>query len=101
MKINLSPIASDHTTQISIDGLVVTIDGTPIDLSVIPEGGLAEPENDSLFIGNVTRDEMTIKYYYESAKAQPKQSTDWADYTFEITGGEVPSPIVWKESANV
>lgn len=99
MKIILSPIASNYTTEISVDGLVITIDGTPVDLSVIPEGGYAEPEDDSPFIGKVTREEVTILYHYDSAKAEPDQSTDWADYTFEITSGEVPCPIVWKEGA--
>jgi len=96
MKIILSPIASNYTTQVSISGLVITIDGTPIDLSVIPEGGLAEPDENSPFIGNVTRNEVTIRYHYESSKAVPDQSKDWADYTFEVTEGEVPCPIVWR-----
>ena len=43
MKIILSPIASSYTTQISVDGLTLTIDGTLIDLLVIPQGGVAEP----------------------------------------------------------
>jgi hypothetical protein len=101
MKIILSPISANRTTQVSVSGLVVTIDGTPIDLSVIPVGGVAEPDADSPFVGNVTRDEVTVKYHYDSAKAEPDQSSNWADYTFEITEGEVPSPIKWKEAANV
>jgi len=96
MKIILSPIASNYTTQVSISGLVITIDGTPVDLSVIPEGGLAEPDENSPFIGNVTRDKVTIRYHYESAKAVPDQSRELDDYTFEVTEGEVPSPIVWR-----
>lgn len=96
MKIILSPIASNYTTEISVDGLVITIGGTPVDLSVIPEGGYAEPEDDSPFIGKVTREEVTILYHYDSAKAEPNQSTDWADYTFEITDGPVPCPIQWR-----
>jgi hypothetical protein len=97
MKIILSPIASDRTTSVFIDGLVLTIDGTAIDLSVIPEGGQAKPEANSPFIGPVTRDEATIKYFYDSSKAEPNQSPDWADYTFEVESGEVPCPIIWKE----
>jgi hypothetical protein len=96
MKITLSPIASNHTTSVSVNGLVLTIDGTAIDLSVIPEGGQAEPEESSPFVGTVTRDEATIKYFYDSSKAEPNQSADWADYTFEIELGDVPSPIAWK-----
>ena len=96
MKIILSPIASNRTTQVSVSGLVITIDGQPIDLSVIPEGGYAEPDENSPFIGNVTRDEVTVRYEYESIKAVPDQSRESADYTFEVTEGEVPSPIVWR-----
>jgi hypothetical protein len=96
MKIILSPIASDHTNIISVDGLVVTIDGNPIDLSIIPEGGVAEPDENSPFVGPVTRDNITIRYYYNSSKANPYQSTDWSDYTFEIESGEVPCPIIWR-----
>ena len=96
MKIILSPIASNRTTEVSVSGLVITIDGQPIDLSVIPEGGYAEAGENSPFIGNVTRDEVTIRYHYESIKAVPDQSKDWADYTFEITSGEVQCPIKWR-----
>jgi len=95
MKITLSPIAGSYTTTVSVDGLVITIDGTPIDLSVIPEGGVAEPDEGSPFIGNVTREEVTVKYFYESMKAVPNQSTNWDDYTFEVTSGKVPCPIAW------
>jgi hypothetical protein len=96
MKIILSPIASNRTTEVSVSGLVITIDGQPIDLSVIPEGGYAEPDDESPFIGKVTRDEVTVCYHYESLKAQPNQSTNWADYTFEVTDGPVPCPIQWR-----
>ena len=97
MKINLNPIAADKTTAISVDGLVLTIDGVDIDLSVIPAGGQAEAESDSPFIGIVTRDEVTIKYFYGSALAEPNQSTDINDYIFDVVSGEVPCPIVWKK----
>lgn len=95
MKIILSPIASDHTTNVSVNGLTVTVDGTDCDFSVIPEGGQAEAEEGSVFIGVVTRDEVTVNYCYDSSKAQPVQSTDWEDYTFDIEQGEVPCPILW------
>ena len=96
MKLILSPIASTYTTQVSVNGLVITIDGTDYDLSVIPEGGQADGEIP--FIGTVTRNEVTIEYHYESLKAIPDQSADWDDYTFINPQGEVPSPIVWKEA---
>ena len=101
MKIILSPIASTYTTEVEVDGLTITIDGTPIDLSVIPVGGYAEPDEDSSFIGKVTRDEVTVRYHYDSTAAEPNQPTDWAVYTFDVTSGLVPSPIIWKETADV
>ena len=101
MKITLSPIASSYTTTVSVDGLVITIDGQEIDLSVIPEGGVAEPDEDSPFVGNVTREEVTVKYFYESMRAEPNQSTKWDDYTFKVTSGEVPCPIQWKPEPKV
>jgi hypothetical protein len=96
MKITLSPIASTYTTEVVVDDLIITIDGTPVDLSAIPEGGYAEPEDDSPFIGKVTRGEVTVRYHYNSALADPDQSTDLSDYTFDVTSGPVPCPIVWK-----
>ncbi|WP_208604773.1 hypothetical protein [Vibrio injensis] len=64
-------------------------------MSIIPEGGQAEAEEGSPFIGIVTRDEVTVQYCYDSSKAEPLQSTEWADYTFDIEQGEVPCPIRW------
>jgi hypothetical protein len=101
MKIILSPIASTYTTTVEVDGMTITIDGNAIDLSVIPEGGYAEPDDDSPFIGKVTRDEVTVRYHYEILKALPDQSADWADYTFDVTSGPVPCPIKWKETSGV
>jgi hypothetical protein len=96
MIIKLSPIASNKTTTVSLNGLTLTIDGQDIDLSVIPIGGEAEPDDNSPFIGKVTRDEVTIRYEYNSQLAEPNQPTNWDDYTFELTAGDVPCPIIWK-----
>ncbi|MEQ1029748.1 hypothetical protein [Pseudomonas aeruginosa] len=96
MKIILSPVASNKTTTVSINGLVLTIDGTEYDLSIIPEGGQAEASEDSPFIGTITRELVTVRYEYDSMKAESDQSTNWADYTFDVVEGEVPCPIKWK-----
>ena len=96
MKIKLSPVAHSYTTEVSLNGLVLTIDGQEIDLSVIPVGGQAEADENSPFVGVVTRDKVTIRYYYNSQLAYPNQSTDSNDYIFDVTDGEVPSPIKWK-----
>ena len=96
MRVVLSPQSSTKTTAVSVNGLIITVDGTDYDLSVIPEGGQAEADENSPFIGTVTREQATIAYYYDMLKAEPNQSTDWADYTFDIESGEVPCPIKWK-----
>ena len=101
MIIKLSPLASDHTTSVSVNGLVVTVDGSDYDLSIIPEGGSAEADEHSPFTGTVTREQVTVKYHYDMVKAEPNQSTDWADYTFDIESGEVPCPIEWKPEPEV
>lgn len=101
MIIKLSPVASNKTTTVSISGLTVTIDGTEYDLSIIPEGGQAEASEDSPFIGTVTRDSVTIRYEYDSSKAEPNQSTNWDDYTFDLVEGEVPCPIKWTPEPEV
>lgn len=96
MKIILSPIASNKTTSVSVNGLIVTVDGTDYDLSVIPEGGQADADENSPFIGVATRNTVTIRYEYDSQLAEPDQSTEWSDYSFNITTGEIPCPIKWR-----
>lgn len=96
MQIILSPIASNKTTTVSVSGLTLTIDGTDYDLSVIPENGQAEADENSPFIGTVTRDAVTIRYKYNSQLAEQNQSTEWSDYTFDVTSGDVPCPIKWR-----
>lgn len=97
MKIHLSPIASDRTTQVSLSGLTLTIDGTMYDLSEIPEGGQANGPDGSPFIGIVTRTECKIEYHYDINRALPNQSTNPEDYIVEWADGEMPSPIQWME----
>lgn len=101
MKIILSPVSGNKTTTVSISGLTVTIDGTEYDLSIIPEGGQAEASEGSPFIGTVTRESVTIRYEYDSSKAESAQSTNWDDYTFDVSNGEVPCPIKWKSEPEV
>jgi hypothetical protein len=101
MKITLSPTASTYTSTISLDGLVLTIDGKQYDLSQIPKGGQAESDPEDPFIGIITRESCTILYHYDSSKAIPNQSTNWDHYTFEVISGNVPCPIIWKEEQDV
>lgn len=101
MKIILSPIASTKTTTVSISGLTLAIDDTDYDLDQIPEGGQAEAAEGSPFIGTLTREKVTIRYEYDSNLAESDQSTDWADYTFDVVSGDVPCPIKWKPEPEI
>ena len=97
MKIKLNAqVANKPTPVISINGLVLTIDGTDIDLSVIPVGGQAESDND-LLSGIVTREEVTINYPYSTDIYEPNQSTNPLDYEFDIVEGVVPCPLIKRE----
>lgn len=104
MKLTLSPIAGlpgASETTASVAGDVLTIDGTPYDLSAVPEGGEATPDGDHPFVGGITREageiNAAIRWQYGS-DAIPNQPTDPAYWTVTVTDGEVPSLIV-KESA--
>jgi hypothetical protein len=96
MKITLSPLASNKTTQVNVNGTTLTIDGTNYDLSSIPVGGQAEAVEGSPFIGLMTQEAVTIRYEYDTSKAVPNQSKDLNDYIFNQTAGEILSPITWR-----
>jgi len=51
LKLNLSPVRSDEPTTASVNGTVLTVNGTDYDLSELPDGAIAQhPE-----LGKVTR----------------------------------------------
>lgn len=90
MKIILSPIAGYKTTKVIVDGNIVNIDGVDFDLTE----NIEQSENNP-FIGIATKEECTIRYEYDSIKAESHQSSNWEDYTFNIEKGEIISPIKW------
>ena len=99
MKITLSPIAAFHQdTPPTVTGETITYRGEAYNLSQLPDG--AEVETDSPFIGKIKRVngqiELTLQYKYNMELAEDNQSTNWADYTFIVTDGQCPDPIVYK-----
>lgn len=96
MNITLSPVASNRTTAVGLYGPVLTIDGIEYDLSQIPENGQAEAKTNSPFVGIITRERVMVRYEYDSKAAEPDQPTDREAYTFDVTDGSVPCPIIWK-----
>lgn len=103
MKIILSPInsaADDEPPAISGD--TITYRGETYDLSQLPDGG--EVEAELPFVGPIRRTDgsvhATLQYRYSTTTAYPVQSTDIADYTFDVVEGECPDPIQRKETPN-
>lgn len=98
MKINLVPIASSFDSVILVDGDTVTINGEPVDLSVIEDGEQCEAERP--IVGLVRRVEgvleLAIEYHYTTETAEPEQSTDPAAYVVNVEAGQVPDPIIRK-----
>ncbi|MDX1538817.1 hypothetical protein [Arsukibacterium sp.] len=99
MKIVLSPIASAIADQLPVvAGDTVTYRSETYDLAPLPDG--ATVEADSPFIGNISRVnselQFTLEYQYNAKLAEDNQPTDWASYTFVVTEGECPDPIIYK-----
>ena len=97
MKIKLSPIATNESTTapvISLSGLVLTIGDQVIDLSIIPDGGRAEADENSPLIGIVTRESVTIRYPYSTDIYECDQPAEQSAYEFDIADGVVPSPLI-------
>lgn len=58
MHLTLSPqsgLPGRPETTIHVTGDVITIDGTPYDLSAVPEGGEGHPEGETPFVGPIRR----------------------------------------------
>lgn len=96
--IQLSPVAGNSNTAISADGDILTINGTEIDFSVIPDGGSAEGSDPIIGeVKNVSGNyDLTIRFEYDSKTALPNQSTRLSDYSMTLNSGQLLSPIVQK-----
>lgn len=96
MQIKLLPIASDRDTVIAVYGAILEIDDAQVDLSILEPGDECDAERP--IVGPVRCDEsgelhVAVEYRYNSATAEPFQSTDPADYLIDISAGSVPCPI--------
>ena len=99
-KLILSPQAGSHDTAISVSGNVLTIDGNAIDFAALGEG--EQCETAAPLIGTARRVDGVVSVgvllQYDSATAEPMQSTDPADYAIELTDGPAPDVIRRKPS---
>lgn len=101
MIITLSPIASqEDDTPPTVNGDAITYRGDTYDLSQLPDGG--EVEADLPFVGKIKRLNgilhVVLQYQYSTATAQPSQSTNISDYTFDVASGKCECPILRRET---
>ena len=104
MQITCIPVAGlpgQSDTSASVNGDVITVNGTAYDLSAIPEGGFADPVGSSHpFVGRITRIQgaihLRMMWRYSTETAQPDQPAEHEAQT--IASGAVPDPIVRKPS---
>jgi hypothetical protein len=99
MHLTLSPsvgLPGEPETTIHVAGDVITIDGTPYDLSPVPEGGEATAE-DSPFVGRITRAADVIHctvLVRIGDTAAPDQGAD--PWVIENAEGDVEIPAIRK-----
>jgi hypothetical protein len=103
MLVTLSPSAAfTDDTPPTVSGSTLSYRGESYDLSQLPDG--AEVEAESPFIGKIKRVagqiELTLQYQYDMTTAEDNQPTDWDVYTFTVTDGQCPCPIIRKEVVN-
>jgi hypothetical protein len=104
MQIILSPIACpEDDTPPTVNGDVISYRGVDYDLTPLGEGDTIEIG--SPFVGEVTRTDGQIRckleYKYNWSTSEDNQSVDWADYTFDVTSGVCPCPILRKQVQEV
>lgn len=104
MLLTLSPISSlsAPTSTLSVAGDVLSVDGTPYDLSPIPEGGEGTAPPDWPFVGPIRRIDgvihatLRITLGPDCAAHQPADPAHWV---IEAAGGPVIIPAIRKVTA--
>lgn len=94
-KIQFSPQAADQDSVVIADGDLLIVDGEPIDFESLGEGEqcdtLAPLVGPARRVDGVIHVGVTLKY--NSATAEPMQSTDPADYVIELSDGKAADVI--------
>lgn len=107
MKITLNPIGNlpnqTPDTPPTVTGETLTYRGETYDLSQLPDG--ATVGADEPFVGNISRIDGVIhaglQYTYDCQLAEDNQSTDIADYTFDVADGQCPDPIIYRPEPEI
>lgn len=98
MILTLSPtrgLPGQPETTMSVTGETLTIDGTPYDLSVIPDGGEGWPDGETPFVAPIIREDGEIRatvIVRLGDDAAPDQPTDPAHWIVTAQGGPVAIP---------
>ena len=99
MKLTLSPtvgLPGQPETTLHVAGDIITVDGTPYDLSPVPEGGEATAE-DSPFVGKITRVggviHCTVLVRLGDTAADDQPDSPWV---IEAASGDVEIPAARK-----
>lgn len=101
MNLTLSPQAGlpgAPETTLRVTGDTITIDGTPFDLSAVPEGGDGEWP-DSPILGTITRQGGTLHVTVRVTlgdTAASDQPTDAAHWVIDAAQGDVRIPALRK-----
>lgn len=102
-KLFLSPVAGSRDTMIFALGDELTINETTINFAELAEG--EQCETGGPLLGMARRVDgvvsVSVRYEYDSATAEPMQSTDPADYVIELVDGVAPDIIKRKGADNV
>jgi hypothetical protein len=97
----LSPIAapSDDAPP-TVNGETIAYRGVEYDLSPLPEGGeihIGEPFEGAAFRQNGVI-HVKLAYHYNWNTGEDHQPLDWSAYTFQVSEGRCPCPIIRRPS---
>ncbi len=94
-RLTLIPQSTNHETQISVSGNILTIDGQAIDFTPLGEGEQCETSlplvGMARRVGGVI--EVGVQLKYSTETAEHLQSVNPADYIVEVVAGPVPDVI--------
>ena len=86
-------------TTLHVMGDVITIDGTPYDLSPVPEGGEGWPEGDTPFIGPITRQGGVLRVQIVARLGDDAAPDQAGPFVINDASGDVVIPAARKEVA--
>jgi hypothetical protein len=104
MIITLIEQATNSTsTTVSVNNEIIIVNDVEYDLSAIPNGSQVEAEFPAIgTIKNIDNEiYISILYQYVESEAELIQSKNADDYVFDISEGEVLSPIKLKTGSEI